>query len=370
MTIRFTENDLGTGANNIVALDANGKIPAIDGSLLTNVSGKARNGASFSYIPQSTATFNASVDTFYWLYKADIPTNLNPTLYEESANYTITLPNSNIYTGSKVAFETYARGGILKANSLNATGVNQSNGGSYSITVPSSSGTGYNSFKMILKGQVYTEGQTWSSGGSGRNKMSLLYAYVDGSNNVTWVDFRGGLNTIDDFINFDIGNTYPIVSGRSYQLVGDDTTKVFYNYPLYQHLQITGNTTLAWGTNLNPLAKRILITVNAAATPTITMPASSLSTNYVFIFKVLPNFKNTTLDSIAGRTKQSGFTLLRAGTDVFLYQSGIANQTTYTTFTAPTSTFNATTGCYSNNVYYVIGGPNWAVLRGQTSNTF
>jgi hypothetical protein len=364
MTIRFTENDLGTSANNIVALDSNGKLPAIDGSLLTNVSGKASNGSILSYNKQSTTTFTADVDNYYWLYKADVL----PANETGSSTYSITLPSINISIGSKVVFETFTRRPWnFNLNTWSTQSVSKLQSSAYTITVPSSSGTAYNSFKMVVKGVVYTEGQTYNSLGLGQNRYTALYAYIDGSNNVTWVDFKGNLNQMDDLYNFDIGNTFPILPERPYQLMGDDTTKVFYNVPLWGHLQITGNTTLAWGTNLNPLYKRYLITVNTATTPTITLPLLSTHTQYLLVFKVLPNFKNTTLSSVAGRTKTSGFTLQRQGTDVLSWSANQTTQTSYTSFTAATSTFVDATSCYNNNIYVFVGG---GMYRAFTSSAY
>lgn len=364
MTLRFTENDLGTGANNIVALDSTGKLPTLDGSLLTNVSGKAKNGSILSYIKQTTTTFTADVNNFYWLYKADV----TPAHETGSSSYTITLPTTNISIGSKIIFESFnRRAWNYSGNNWSTQNINTRAGSTYTITVPSSSGTSYNSFKMIIKGQVYNEGDTFNSLGLGRNRYTALYAYVDSSNNVTWIDYKGNLNNMDDFYNFDIGNTFPILPQRPYQLMGDDTTKVFYNVPLWGHLQITGNTTLAWGTNLNPLYKRYLITVNATTIPTITLPLASTSTQYLLIFKVLPNFKNTTLSSVAGRTKTSGFILQRQSTDTLSWSANAQNQTTYTSLTATTSTFVDATGCYNNTIYVYISG---GVYRAFTSSSY
>ncbi len=364
MTLRFTENDLGTGANNIVALDSTGKLPTLDGSLLTNVSGKAKNGSILSYIKQTTTIFTADVNNFYWLYKADV----TPAHETGSSSYTITLPTTNISIGSKIIFESFnRRAWNYSGNNWSTQNINTRAGSTYTITVPSSSGTSYNSFKMIIKGQVYNEGSTFNSLGLGRNRYTALYAYVDSSNNVTWIDYKGNLNNMDDFYNFDIGNTFPILPQRPYQLMGDDTTKVFYNVPLWGHLQITGNTTLAWGTNLSPLYKRYLITVNATTIPTITLPLASTSTQYLLIFKVLPNFKNTTLSSVTGRTKTSGFILQRQSTDTLSWSANAQNQTTYTSLTATTSTFVDATGCYNNTIYVYISG---GVYRAFTSSSY
>lgn len=48
--------DVGTSANNIVALDSNGKLPAVDGSQLTNVSAGGGGSESSTNIPKYTIT--------------------------------------------------------------------------------------------------------------------------------------------------------------------------------------------------------------------------------------------------------------------------------------------------------------------------
>lgn len=378
MTFRFSTEDIGVGSYNVIQLDGSSKLPAVDGSLLTGVSGTAANGAAFTYVAPNSETFTAKINHFYWLWRADLDPAIS-TSQETSAAYFITLPTTDISLGTKVAFEIYPRAKrplLVNPGTHSQSNLSQNiTSNSYSITVPSSVGTAYTSFKLLIKGELFTEGQTWTSGGKGRNKSLHLYAFVDGTD-VTWVDVKGGPMYLGDLWGMDVPEPSQLTSGRSYQLIGSTTTAVLSAVPLWQHIRVTGNTTLAFGTSagqIDPRIRRCLITVVAGTSPTITLPLGNTSLGFLLIFKVLPNFKNTILSSTVGRTQTSAFTLQRQGSDTFQWSAGVANQTTFTTFTAPLSTFTDATGVYSPSIYYVYsaaGTTTWVVMRAQTGNSY
>jgi len=378
MTIRFTENNVGTGAYDLVKLDENGKLPAVDGSLLTNVTSAATNGKIFQYVTQDTATFTAEVDKSYWLRLADIPITATNPAFEVSQNYAITLPSVGVYTGSKVQFESFPRGAQSLTN-LATTASNATSwttvSGTFTITVPSHVGSGFSSIKANIFGTEYTSGQTWSSTGYSF-RSATFYAYIDTSDNsLTWFTVRGGITRLGDMYRFDINETNPYVSGRSYGLIGDVSTSIMKNTELWQHVQITGTSTLAVGSSagqLNPVYRNILITVNASTSPTITLPAASAIPNSTLHFKVLPNFKNTTLSDTTGRTKTGGFTLQRAGTDTLQWQPGVSTQTAYNSFVKGPNNYTAATGVWTNSVVvlYSTSSTAWAVHHISINNSY
>ena len=68
--------DVGTSANNIVVLDSNGKLPAIDGSQLINVSAGGGGSESSSNIPKYTVT-NISSNTITSYTSSSSPLDLS-----------------------------------------------------------------------------------------------------------------------------------------------------------------------------------------------------------------------------------------------------------------------------------------------------
>lgn len=380
MTIKFTENDVGTVAYNIVKLDENGKLPAVDGSLLTDVSGAATNGKVFDYITQDDAVFTAVVDKFYWLRLADVPNTATNTNSETTQNYTITLPSTGVYTGSKVCFESWPRNAQSKTNVSTTSGAGPvywyQNCGIFTLTVPSHVGSGFSSIKANIFGEEFLEGETWTAKPYAFRSVTL-YAYIEESDNsLTWFSVRGDATKLGDLYRFDINNTRPYVAGRSYYLAADVSTSVFSNFPVWQHIQVTGNTTLAVGTGANQIDvrhKRILITVNAATTPTITLPlaSTSLLTGLVLVFKVLPNFKNLTLADATGRTRTGGFILQRNSSDIFSNQPGVLTQSTYTSFTKQPNNFTSATGFWTNSVVVLsASAAGWYVFQCNTANSY
>jgi hypothetical protein len=366
MSIRYTENNVNQ-ARGLVQLDADGKLPAVDCSQLTSLTAQASNGANFKTTTQSVNTFDAQAGQWYHLYEADDE-------YINSATYAITMPSQNIYSGSKVVFSTIIRGkysGGTVPYLQQLPDVQQViNSQEWTLTVPSSSGTSYASFKMVIKGVTYNEGDTWTNTGGEIREMHF-YAYVDASNNVVWHHFKFGLNRIGDIVGFRGASTIPSAPA-AYKLTASTYTGECTPHRDWGHLEITGNTTLAWGTNLDTRYRSYLITVNAAAIPTITLPSSG-SQGLLLVFKVMPNFKNTTLSSVAGRTKTTGFTIVPpAGGNLLVNKtSTTTSSTTFATMTAPTSTYSDATNQFSSSLWYAYATTttslNWYLMKARTN---
>lgn len=371
MTLRYTESKLNQASGHI-QLDAQGRLPALSLANVTNVGVEPTSGLNFKFAVQTTTTFTAVQGLWYWLTRADTQGTLEG--FGGNSTYTITLPSTGVATGSKVAFSTITRPQF--ATSVNymqsgfSAGSGTFQGKAWTIVVPSSAGTGFNSIKAVIKGVTYTEGQSWVNTGGYIREM-IFYAHIDSSNNLTWFWFRGGLNRLDDFYNFNTSaNAY--ATDTHYYLKGDGVDTPYKNVREWQSLQITANTTLAFGTNLDAKATYNLITVNAATAPTVTLPAASASLGHLLIFKVLPNFKNTTLSSTAGRTKVSGLTLQRAGTDNLIWSGTATTQTAFTSITIPNSTYDNATNSYSSSVWlaFAVNSINWAVVQLRTKNAY
>ena len=365
MTLRYTEAKLNQGSGHI-QLDAQGKLPALSIASVSEVGVEPTSGLNFKFQTQTTNTFTATQGIWYWLIKAD------NTLTGTTGEYNITLPSTGVAVGSKVAFSSIMRPNE-SAQGYIGSGIGTPtdrtfNSNNWFITVPSSAGTGFNSIKAVIKGVTYTEGQTWNNL-KGYIREMIFYAYIDSSNNLTWIWFRAGITSLDDFYNFNTKSN-ALLPDQAYFLKGDGVDTAYRNVREWSSTQITANTTLAYGTNLDAKCAHNLITVNAAASPTITLPAASASSGHVLILKVLPNFKNTTLSSVAGRTKVSGCTIQRAGTDLLSYSSTSTAQSlvTYTSVVLPTSTYSDATQSYSPSVWllYPLFSTTWAVLKVRT----
>jgi hypothetical protein len=93
--------DVGTSATNIIQLDAQGRLPAVDGSLLTGIAGGGGGGLSFS---RQNADFNANVNFHYSVTTA-------------SGAVTATLPAlSGVVNGDQVRFYLRERNGTNNLN--------------------------------------------------------------------------------------------------------------------------------------------------------------------------------------------------------------------------------------------------------------
>jgi hypothetical protein len=100
MTFRYNENDIGTsGANNLLLLDENGKIPAVDGSALTNISASGFNGLSYAYTSYNSTDLTPDIDTYYYISQANKTNALGGNEVNINVPY-----NSDIINGSKFGF--------------------------------------------------------------------------------------------------------------------------------------------------------------------------------------------------------------------------------------------------------------------------
>lgn len=203
MSFRFNENDVSTsGADKILVLDETGKIPALDGSNITNIAASGYNGLSYSYTTDNTTNIDASIDKFYYIPQANRKVSAGGNIVNINIPY-----SSNIINGSKVGFEYITTGGSIA-------------GGQYTITTPSNASLaaqGWTSFELFIDGVSYSNGAVFTSE-QGANRTRHLYAYVNGTD-LKWFDIRGGLKSLSEITtNFDLNNTNPYVEGRTYTI--------------------------------------------------------------------------------------------------------------------------------------------------------
>jgi len=289
MSMRFNEDDVATsGANKILQLDATGKIPAVDGSNLTNVVGEGYNGLSFAYTTDNTTNITGGIDRFYYIPQANEKVSAGGNVVN------INLPYSNkVVNGSKIGFEYIP---------LNGTTL----GGQYTITTPSNASLaahGWTSFELFIEGESYSDGAVFSSK-QGANRTRVLYAYVSGTN-LKWFEVRGGNKSLSTMSQFDLNSTNPYQTGRTYTIAGKGTiTQGFVNVENYAPKQFNialsagTSTTMNLVTNM-PSARRSFFITNTFTTNSgdwgiLTLPAANTTEGILYHFHMGLTFGNAT----------------------------------------------------------------------------
>lgn len=279
MSFRFNEEDVGTsGANKILQLDSNGKIPALDGSNITNIAAAGYNGLSFSYVTDNTTNIDAAIDRFYYIPQANRRVSAGGNTVNINVPY-----SSNVINGSKIGFEYIPTNGTTE-------------GGQYTITTPSNASLaaqGWTSFELFIDGQSYSDGAVFSSE-QGANRTRLLYAYVDGTD-LKWFEVRGGLKSLAGMTaQFDLNSTNPYSTGRTYTIVAKGDSLAFNlmnveNYaPKQFNVSLSAPATINLTSNM-PVARRSFFITNQYTTSfadsgTITLPAASATEGILFHF--------------------------------------------------------------------------------------
>ncbi len=279
MSMRFNEGNVSTsGANKILQLDSNGKIPALDGSNITNIAAEGYNGLSFSYVVDNTTNIDAAIDRFYYIPQANTKVSAGGNVVNINVPY-----SSNVINGSKIGFEYIPTGGTTA-------------GGNYTITTPSNASLaaqGWTSFELFIDGQSYSNGAVFSSE-QGANRTRLLYAYVNGTD-LKWFEVRGGLKSLSGMTaQFDLNSTNPYQTGRTYTIVakGDSLANNLINVENYAPKQFNVSLSAPATINLTsnmPVARRSFFITNQYTTSfadsgTITLPAASTTEGILFHF--------------------------------------------------------------------------------------
>lgn len=315
MTIRFNEKDINTtGSNKILLLDENGKIPALDGSALTNITPTGYNGLSYNYTTTNATIFTPSIDAYYYIPQANKKSSLG------GNSVSINIPySSNIINGSKFGF-TY-----IHTNGYDS-------GNKYLLITPTNESLinqGWSSFVLNIYGKEYTNGEIYYSDDSA-NPNREFYAFVDGTN-LTWFAATGGHHKITDSRLFDLNNTNPYSMTKHHMLVTKNastysTTNGNTNVPNVVFKEFTTNTTLSFTNNTLPDGYRhYFITCNNTTNvnPVITVPLASASEGIFITFYASYYWGSNT-------TNYSSFTVSRQGTsDVFRFNSSGATPTSF-----------------------------------------
>ena len=315
MTFRYNENDIGTsGANNLLLLDENGKIPAVDGSALTNISASGFNGLSYAYTSYNSTDLTPDIDTYYYISQANKTNALGGNEVNINVPY-----NSDIINGSKFGFSYIHTGGAL-------------NGNRYTLTTPlnsSLSAQGWTSFTLNIHGKEFSNGEVYTSDYSA-NPSRELYAFVDGTN-LTLFTIKGGNSKIADLVNMDINQTTPYNSNA--QLIVTKNSSTYgatdgnTNTPKVSAKQFTANTTLSFANTTLPDGYReYFVTCNntSGVNPTLTLPLITGAEGIFIQFYTCAYYGSNT-------TNYSNFTISRQSTNVIRYASTGATLNTYST---------------------------------------
>lgn len=336
MTIRYTENsNIGTsGANAILLTDENGKIPALDGSALTNLSSPASNGANYSYIRTDATSFTPAIDKFYYITQANTKASLGGNTVVMNMPY-----NTSIINGSKF--------GIFFIPTNSAI-----NGGQYQLVTPLNTdviAAGLTSFELWIDGASYSDGDIYTSK-QGANRTREFYAYVNGTD-LKFFAFNGGNKTLKEMIiNFDLDTTTTYASlGNRPQLLAVKNNSTLatngsvINVPTLSSIQSgDANLTFSMTTNVMPNFYRHLF-ITAASTInfgyTNTLPAASTTEGLIFIPQVPSSYWGTNTQRFAN------------------FQVAASNNFFYNAGTATTSSSHLVTG--SSPRIYVSNGTNY-----------
>jgi hypothetical protein len=337
MTMRYNEADVGnSGGNTILTLDNEGKIPALDGSLLTNIQASgAANGLSYTYTTSNGTNITPNIDTYYYL------PNLNKSDALGGSSVNINIPYSNaIINGSKFGF-----------NYIHTNGY--ANGNKYTLTTPTNAAiaaNGWSSFTLNIHGQEFTNGEVYTSDLSAVNSREF-YAFVDGTN-LTWFAATGGHHYLSDSRLFDINNTTPFSSTKHHMLATKNastysTAQGNTNMPNTVFKEFSANTTLSFTDGTLPNGYRhYIITCNntTGVAPTITLPLAASCEGIFLTFYA--SFRWSAVGS-----NYSNFTIARQSTNVIRY---------LTTGAQATSIAIPQNGRYT----LVSEGTNWYVFGG------
>jgi len=167
--------NVGTGINNIVQLDGSSKLPAVDGSALTNINVSASNitTGTLAVANGGTGTTNGSITGTGALTFAAGGTNQNVTLTPSGTGYTVL--NGNVGVGAATPATTLDVNGNLKIGDAG---------------VACAAGTaGAQRYNSTTKTMQFCNGTSWSSFGNtliGSLKMTSASSCYWSSSSTSW----------------------------------------------------------------------------------------------------------------------------------------------------------------------------------------
>ncbi len=220
MTIRFNENDANV-SNGIVQLTADGKLPALNGSLLTN-------------LPTTPTTLNNNFDAYQVVVQSTDDTIADGKLYMITASCKMTFPSGS--NGNRCAFI------ITNDTAVLTLEANISSGGTALRFCIDGSCYGNQPANTTLGSLVFSTTKTFS----GKGKCLEFIRVSDGiagawfeKNHQQILETGGGTNYNGNWANFQIGlgtnaatgyaNKYTLAHDGSYfrwRTLGQDTTSL------------------------------------------------------------------------------------------------------------------------------------------------
>lgn len=168
-------------------------------------------GRNYTYTTNNTTNIDVETDLFYYIPQA----NRKASLGGNVVNFNLPYQKVKLTTGSKFGFEYIPTSGPL-------------NGGQYSLTTPTDAAitaVGWTTFKLIIDGQTYSNGQVYTSK-QGANPSRHMIASVQGTE-LIWTTVQGGGNYLKhQYTNFNLFQRSPYETDKLYVLSGSKDVDV------------------------------------------------------------------------------------------------------------------------------------------------
>lgn len=183
-----TATSINAGLYPYLKIQADGKVSKHTGNNYLIKRPKV-TGRNYTYTTNNTTNIDPELDYFYYIPQA----NRKASLGGNVVNFNLPYLRVKLTTGSKFGFEYIPTAGAL-------------NGGQYSLTTPTNAditAQGWTAFKLLIDGQVYSNGQVYTSK-QGANPSRHMIASVNGTE-LIWTTVQGGANYLKhQYTNFNL----------------------------------------------------------------------------------------------------------------------------------------------------------------------